>query len=155
MPPRKEPTDTGTARNLPKQLPWFEKDDGKSDRFLAAIRAGVPVGDALAFAGVSGTAYRKWRNLAREKAGLHGNSLTKREKAAVAFHEKVDQAEAAAKVQIISHWKDEATRDWRAGAEWLARRFPDEWGQKSQVQHSGSVGISLAELHELAGGDAD
>lgn len=153
MAPRKEPTDSGDAANLPKQLPWFAKEDGKADRFLAAIKAGVPVRDALAFAGVRENTYYKWHALAATKSGAHGNSLTKREKAAVAFHEKVAQAEAAAKVQIISHWKDEATRDWRAGAEWLARRFPDEWGQKSQVQHSGSVGISLAELHQLADGD--
>lgn len=47
-------------------------------------------------------------------------------------------------------------KEWRAGAWLLERRYPDEYGrQKLDVNHSGSVSLSWADMVQQARGPDD
>ncbi|MBU1028523.1 MAG: hypothetical protein KKF48_05755 [Nanoarchaeota archaeon] len=98
-----------------------------------AIRSGVTRMRALKKAGVSATAYKQIQEMAVQ--GIEPYA---------AFVRGLDEAEAGAEATFVATIAE--SKDWRAAAFLLERRFPEEWGQKIQVE----VEEQLKEIFRLA-----
>jgi hypothetical protein len=109
-------------------------DAGRMDAIVAATKAGNTRRAAAAAAGVHIDTLAEWlRRGARGDAGF------------ATFAAAVREADAGAEVSAVSHWVAQFGDDWRACRDFLARRFPDDWGptQRTEVELSGPGGESL------------
>ena len=86
-----------------------------------AIRRGSHRKRALRAAGISQGDYRKILRMASEGINPYHD-----------FVLGMEQAEASAENALVT--KLGAAKDWRAAAFILERRYPEEWGQKIQVE---------------------
>lgn len=101
-------------------------------RLTDAIRAGNYIETAAAYCGIDSSTLRKWMKDGRAAKGGKKRELV----------EAVEQALAASEVRDVLHLAQ--SPDWKARAFKLARRFPERWGQKTEVQHTGSVDLRTA-----------
>lgn len=86
-----------------------------------AITSGSTRQRALRAYGISSSEYHRILRLAAD--GLSEE---------VAFVRSLEQAEAAAETNLVGTISQ--SRDWRAAAFLLERRFPEQWAQKIQVE---------------------
>jgi hypothetical protein len=129
----------------PKGRTMASWDRERADRFLLAIRNGVSVRGAAEFAGIAHATVDEWIRLGkREEEGIRHE-----------FAQEYLAARGAVETEFVQSWRKAAVDggDWRAAATWLARCRPEDYGERVAVQHGGSVGISLAELHARATGE--
>lgn len=49
------------------------------------------------------------------------------------FYNAVRQADAAAELWAVHQWRRAFPVDWKAAAEFLARRFPDRWARREHI----------------------
>lgn len=54
----------------------------------------------------------------------------------LSFLEAVTQAESAAEVAAVTHWRAAFADDWRAARDFLVRKSPDRWAATTRVQIS-------------------
>ena len=99
-------------------------------QIVNAVTAGVSIGRAAELAGVSGECVRLWRRQgeADERAGRTGTPQA-------AFVRALAEARAKIVGLVEGSVVNAAVRgrDWRAGAWWLERQYPDEYGRKDTV----------------------
>lgn len=129
----------------PKGKTLTSWDREKIDKFLLAIRNGVSVHGASQFAGIATTTVEDWIRIgSSEEEGVRAE-----------FVQEYLAARGAVETEFVQAWRRAAVEggDWRAAATWLARCRPEDYGERVAVQHGGSVGISLAELHARATGE--
>lgn len=64
----------------------------------------------------------------------------------VEFSDAIKRAVAQVEVLTVNDLR-KGPQNWQAKAWWLERRHPDKWGNrgKSQVEHSGDLGIKVIE----------
>jgi hypothetical protein len=90
--------------------------------------------------GVSQEAWYGWLRDARtlRDAGKSGRGL---DALRLEFLESIEEAEARAEARNVATWQVAAKKDWRAAAEYLARKHRDRWGRnpETQVSVSGDV----------------
>lgn len=71
------------------------------------------------------------------------------------FLEAIRQAEAEAEAHLVEFWQEAAPKDWRACRDLLARRWPERWSEKRQVDVKADVGLqaevggSMTHTHEI------
>jgi hypothetical protein len=94
---------------------------------VAAISTGNFPTVACRLAGISPVTLEKW--LARGEAGEH-------EQPYADFAEAYRQAEAKCESAVVKTLKGAVGDDWRAGVQFLARRFPDRWSD-----HAGRLAV--------------
>jgi len=104
------------------------------ERIAALIRTGCYVATACARSGVSRRVYYAWKKKGQEAREQHKTNIY------TDFLEAVEMADADIEVALVSEISRE--NSWRAKLEILKRRFPERWGDRSQV-HKHDKGQSL------------
>lgn len=90
--------------------------------YLAALRTGMFSDSAARAIGIQPAWIQEWVEM-----GLTPGAT----EPYVSFARGVVAAETAEQVPVIQAWKNAASVDWKAGAAYLAARYPAEWGPKA------------------------
>ena len=97
---------------------------------LNAIKEGMPLKQAAEIAGISYDTLNHWRN----RGEVECSPPEYRQ-----FCQLLRRSQAVAMQVNLSYIHQAASRDWRAAAWMLERRFPDEFGRE-QIEHKGAGG---------------
>lgn len=101
-------------------------------KILQAMRGGASMGDAAAFAGISRATLHEWMRQARNPGGSP---------AVMAFMAQCDEAMATWKVGAVAQLTALGNNGNSRSLEFLLeRRFPDEFGSRSRVEHGNADG---------------
>lgn len=92
-----------------------------TDKVCAALREGQTYQVACTLAGIDYTTFRKWLLRAEER----------KEPKYVAFLNAVTRAEREAEAEAVRKWRSAFDEDWRAVAEFLARRNKGDWTKET------------------------
>jgi hypothetical protein len=95
-----------------------------ADRVLEAVRQGATREAAASAGPIARSTLYAWIREGR----LHPDS------AAGAFVEELERADAVAELAATKAWVAWFDRDWRACAEYLARRFPQRWARLDSIE---------------------
>ena len=91
-------------------------------KLIKCIRAGSYIVVACRAVGISEFAFYDW--IKKGKKGIE--PYTK-------FTKSVRQAQARGELKIYSEIRSQVKKDWRAGMEILARKYPKRWGKKDKL----------------------
>ncbi len=104
----------------------------RQERIVALIAAGNYGVTACRAAGIAYQTYLNWLERGRQETeGPYVNFLA-----------AITRAEADAEQRLVEQIAAAVPTDWRAGAHLLERRYPDRWGRKERVEHSGRMEMS-------------
>jgi hypothetical protein len=115
-----------------------KKDPGISEeicnKIIKAIELGSYVETAAAFAGISKQTFYNWlKKGARSKTGLEATLV-----------DAVQKAMASSELRDLSRIEKAAESGiWQAAAWRLERKFPNRWGRKERIEHSGPDGAPI------------
>jgi len=117
----------------------FSKLTEESERIiLEEIRAGSFYEIACKQAGISERTLRNWMNRGKKElervAQSPGRRVRRSERIYVNFFKNVLEAEAFSEDELVKLWRRAAPKDWKAAAEFLARRYPERWSPTRKVQ---------------------
>lgn len=117
---------------------------------LDLIRAGMTQQRAAEAVGLSKSAISNWvrRGLDEQSAVERGDKPNPKETIYMEFVQGMVKAEGEAQAALVLSWFKEARAgDWKAAERFLARRWPQEWGDSNtvKVEVSGGIGMSLNE----------
>jgi hypothetical protein len=129
-------------------------------KLTAAVRAGNYVSVACRYAGIGERTFYDWRSYAlnlieqldtAEDYDAARDALSDEEIEYVQWWEELQQAEDEAEVRLVTQWASQASEDWRAARDLLARRHPDRWKERRADELSGPEGgpIPLAVESEV------
>ena len=107
--------------------PYKLLDQDLTERLLEAIKLGMYTEHACAYAGISSSTFRRWREKAEE--GIEPFQ---------SFWLQVNKAEADAIIRRVARI-EQAGKDgqWQADAWLLERKYPDKFGRKEKLQLQG------------------
>ena len=112
------------------------------------VNAGVPFTQAAPASGVSYNTAKEW--LAKGKAGDPNY---------VDFYKAIETARARWVAGAVLRISKAATKEWKAAAWLLERRYPEMFGQRTKLdaklQHQGQVSVSLYVPDNGRGRDED
>lgn len=126
---KKQPASKPRVNGRPTKL-----DSATQQKFIDAVREGLPFSTACALAGIADTTFANWRHRAESEP----DSLY------FGFMQAVKEAEAEAEAANVKRIRSAADNgQWQAAAWILERRHPDKWArtERSEQQHSGQVEI--------------
>jgi hypothetical protein len=89
--------------------------DERGVRLLAALRAGNTRKASCLYAGVNEDSLERWLRHSAD------------------FAEALTRAEAEAEVALVAFVRQAAHTDWRAGMEFLSRRWPETWDRHYHI----------------------
>ena len=92
-------------------------------KLIKYIRAGSYIVVACRAVGISEFAFYDW--IKKGKKGIE--PYTK-------FTKSVRQAQAIGELKIYSEIRSQVKKDWRAGMEILARKYPQRWAKKDRLE---------------------
>ena len=92
-------------------------------KLIKCIRAGSYIVVACRAVGISEFAFYDW--IKKGKKGIE--PYTK-------FTKSVRQAQARGELKIYSEIRSQVKKDWRAGMEILARKYPQRWAKKDRLE---------------------
>lgn len=122
---------------------------------ITALASGVPVEVAAAYAGVVKVTFYNWLNAGRKAiAEANGNLAEVLATDPYAqFAIEVEEAQATFIVGNSTHIANAGTRDtegqWQALAWQLERRFPQWFGRKARLEHTGPGGGPIQHEHAV------
>jgi transposase len=111
-------------------------------RVVEAIRGGNYVETAAACAGIGRGTLEDWMQRGRlEGTGIYAE-----------FAHAVEMARAKAHKDTVAIIRKASFDSWQAAAWWLERSFPDLWGRRDRVEHTGPHGgpIQTIDLTKLS-----
>jgi len=112
------------------------------------IRAGMTPSRAAEATGLAKSTVSGWikRGIAEQAHIENGGEPNTSEKPYLAFVEGMVKAEAEAMGGLVLAWFKEARQgDWKAAERFLARRWPQEWGDNNTVKLEVSAGMGFAQ----------
>ena len=105
---------------------------------LEEIRAGSFYEIACQQAGISERTFHNWMNRGKKElervTQSPGRRICRKERIYANFFKNVLEAEAFSESELVKLWRRAAPKDWKAAAEFLARRFPERWSPTRKVQ---------------------
>ena len=108
-------------------------------RIVAAVRAGNYPEPAARAAGIHPATYYRWMERGeKEGSGIYRD-----------FYEDVRRAEAEAEVEIVARIRKEIPENYRAGIEFLERRYASRWSRRQAHEHTGPGGAPLRLREEI------
>lgn len=136
-PKPKKPRNEAAKRNLDGSMPQRAPKNPRGRRIgegikltaeieakiLSALRVGSPLNTAAAYAAVAPSTFNLWL-----RQGRDGRQPFKR------LVDEIDLAIADGKMRHLVRIDQGADKDWRAAAWLLERRFPTEFGEKTQSE---------------------
>jgi len=107
--------------------------DDVQKQIIQVIEMGNYIETAAAYAGVSKDALYKWLRKGREakKGKYYG------------FVNAIEKALAESEVRDVLNVTSAASVSWQASAWRLERKFPDRWGRRDVIQHTGPEGGAI------------
>lgn len=114
------------------------------------IRAGMTASRAAEAAGIGKSTISGWvsRGIAEQTNIDKGGEPNIKEKPYLEFVQNMVKAESESMGALVLSWFKEARAgDWKAAERFLARRWPQEWGDSNtvKVEVSGGLGMSVQE----------
>ena len=107
------------------------------ERICSALRGGNYESAAAAAGGVGSSTFHRWMERGRlAKSGPYRD-----------FWVAVTRARDAAELSLVSMWVAAMPSDWRAIAEFLARRYPERWGKRERNEVTVSATAHAAPQH--------
>lgn len=100
-------------------------------RIVDAITAGNYLDTAASYAGIARSTLHDWLKRGRAKEA---------EEPFASFVAAVDEAMGKAETRFVALIAEAAKTTWTAGAWWLERRYPERWGRRDRVEHTGKDG---------------
>ena len=107
------------------------------ERICSALRDGNYESAAAAAGGVGSSTFHRWL-----ERGCAAKSGPYRE-----FWVAVTRARDAAELSLVSMWVAAMPSDWRAIAEFLARRYPERWGRRERAEVTVGTTSNAAPQH--------
>jgi hypothetical protein len=135
MAERKRAVSTGAPRKIGGQTVTTCEILGPT--IVDLIRAGMRPGMAAQAAGISKSAISGWVKRGSEEQWRieQGEAPTKLEAPYLEFVQSMMKAEAEAQAGLVVSWFREARQgDWKAAQAFLAKRWPDEWGDSNTLK---------------------
>ncbi len=102
----------------------------RQERIVELIRAGNYMEIAAQAAGIDVSTLYRW--LQRGEKARSGKYRQ--------FRDAVMRARVEAEARAVVVVQKAALDDWRAASWWLERAFPDRWGRRQKLEHSGPEG---------------
>ena len=107
------------------------------ERICSALRDGNYEGAAAAAGGVGTSTVCRWLEKGRlAKSGPYRE-----------FWASVTRAREDAELRLVAMWQEAMPSDWRAIAEFLARRYPERWGRRERAEVAVSTTSNAAPRH--------
>jgi len=94
-----------------------------TEMFCQLIAAGNYYHAACKAVGISYHTFNKWMRYGEQNSETPYGS----------FYNAVRKADAAAELWAVHQWRKAFPYDWKAAAEFLARRFPDRWARREHI----------------------
>ena len=107
------------------------------ERICSALRDGNYESAAAASAGVGASTVRQWLQWGRDAKSARY----------VAFLTAVTRAREEAELRLVELWQEAMPNDWRAIAEFLARRYPMRWGRRERAEIAVGTTSNAAPQH--------
>jgi hypothetical protein len=144
---------------LPPRHPFAANTPSKfipevRNKVVLAIRNGNHRDAAAKYAGVTYQQFRRWMVRGEKLSEEEYDSLSEEDQEYVDFYQVINQAEAEAEVAAVVQWKKFFERDYKASRDFLARRYPQRWGQKVEVSVS-NKDDEILELMDSIGDQLD
>jgi hypothetical protein len=124
-----------------------------SKKITDAIRAGNHLNVAAQYAGVGPATLQEWLMRGRgEHPTLSAATIY------AEFTNDVSEAQAAAEVAAVLHWRSAMPKDWHSAKDWLKVSHPDRWDADRdkigpiaavQVNLGANSGPNAPEVHEM------
>ncbi len=111
--------------------------DSKAGRVLLAVRNSASRVAAANWAGLHRDTVQTWIQRGRDHE--KDEIVTREDQPYVDFIDALTRAEGADEVDIVMLWRKQVATDWRAGRDLLARRHPERWGPRVEIEHAGSI----------------
>ena len=108
-------------------------------KLIKCIRAGSYIVVACRAVGISEFAFYDW--IKKGKKGIE--PYTK-------FTKSVRQAQAIGELKIYSEIRSQVKKDWRAGMEILARKYPQRWAKKDKLEVKTKKTIESKQFIEIS-----
>lgn len=108
------------------------REDGA--RVLEALKKGVYFVVACKAAAVSVNVARQWKSLGQHEVGFVSDSGNITNEGHVWFASEVDRILGEVEASVVENWVAAARENWQAGRDYLARRFPQRWGNTEHRQ---------------------
>ena len=100
------------------------------ERFLEALKMGLPYELCAEYAGITSTTFYDW--MKRGKAEPDSRYAK--------FSNAVKTEQGASALAVMARIREAANNgQWQAGAWILERRFPQHFGRRQQIEHAGSI----------------
>lgn len=128
-----------TSRGRPTKLtPELQAE------IVKIIKTGNYIETACAFVGINKSTFYDWlKRGAREKQRLEKNpraKIKKSEAVYVEFSNAIEKALAQAEIRDVAIIGKAAESNWQAAAWRLERKYPERWGRKDRIEHTGKDG---------------
>jgi hypothetical protein len=110
-------------------------------RIIAAAAAGNTRRVCALAAGISERTLYDWINRGEDEVEPY-----------LQFLQALHMAEAEAQVKAVANWQAAMPESWQACRDFLARRWPEDWGPKSRTEISGDgdAPLTIRTIHTLA-----
>lgn len=95
------------------------------ETFVRLVMAGNYMIAACKAVGISYQTFRRWMSLGA--ASNDDNDIYRQ------FFLRVNEGEAYAETHAVISWRNQFSRDYRASRDFLARRYPDRWGERQRI----------------------
>ena len=106
-------------------------------KILEALRSGCLREDAARYAGIHPDTLSTWY---RAGASVEAEDHLRE------FHREVQKTERSVKIRLLGIIQQAANEDWKAGAWYLERKFPDEFGRRDRLRLDGEHKIETTHV---------
>lgn len=127
-------------------------------KLITSVKAGNYYETACKFSGITYATLRSWLTRGEKASFEDPENLSDEDLDYLAFYEAMAEAEAAAEMTAVLHWRAQMPSDWKASRDFLARRHPNRWGSKVEVtvnQIDQQILDLLDEMDEVEAPDDD
>lgn len=113
-----------------------------------AVDVGLRPDEAGPLVGVGASTVRLWLQIAR---GEHPSKKPTPD--LLAFLAAVEASQARLKRNVVVHWRQQMPESYQACRDFMARRFPDEWGESTKVKAEMSGKLTVEVVYADEAGD--
>jgi hypothetical protein len=110
--------------------------DELADAIITRVRSGSHVEIVCRTLGVNRQRFYEWKargKAERDRLNQPGARAKAGEARYVRFVDGIEQAEAEAELAVVAHWRTHFAKNPTACERFLARRFPERWGDRIEL----------------------